>query len=122
MPSSDTAPYAPGQGHPQVAGSFAGFFRLVREKGVMTLEEAVYRATLLPARPFGLPGKGSLEVGADADIAVFDFDSIEDCSRYPDEGAPDAPAKGVRHVLIGGEPAIEDGQPVNLTLGRSIRA
>ncbi|MDR3086080.1 MAG: amidohydrolase family protein, partial [Christensenellaceae bacterium] len=96
MPSSDTAPYAPGQGHPQVAGSFAGFFRLVREKGVMTLEEAVYRATLLPARTFGLPGKGSLEVGADADIAVFDFDSIEDCSRYPDEGAPDAPAKGVR--------------------------
>lgn len=121
MPSSDTAPYNEGEGHPQIAGSFAGFFRFVREERPMPLGEAVYRATLLPAEVFNLRGKGRMEEGADADIVLFDEDAILDMAAYPGAGRPDAPAIGVSRVMVAGKTAILDGKEIDLELGRAIR-
>lgn len=121
MPSSDTAPYNVGEGHPQIAGSFAGFFRRVREDRFLGLEEAVYRASLLPAQVFGLGAKGRLAVGYDADITIFDEAAIADMAAYPDEGRPDAPATGVKCVLIQGKLALKDGKILNDGLGQALR-
>lgn len=106
MPSSDTAPYNPHEGHPQIAGTFAAFFRMVRQEGNLDLCEAVYRATLLPAQVMGFSRKGRMSVGADADIAVFDPATIRDNAAYVDEGEPDAPPDGIDYVILGGKVAV----------------
>nr|MDD6335337.1 amidohydrolase family protein [bacterium] len=121
MPSSDTAPYMPGQGHPQVAGSFAGFFARVREHGLMPLEEAVYRATYLPAVTFNLSGKGRLELGADADLTVFDPSTIRDRARFCDQGRPDEMPEGIQYVLVDGKLAIDHGLPTAACAGRALK-
>jgi N-acyl-D-amino-acid deacylase len=122
MPSSDTTAYLPGQGHPQIAGSMAGFFRLMRESRLLTLPETIYRATLLPATVFRLEDKGRMEVGADADLVVFDPKKIEDKSDFFMYGAPDAPAVGVKDVVIGGKIAVKDGEVTGFNAGRAVRA
>ena len=54
MPSTDTGAYAPGEGHPQIAGSFPRYFRkMVVERYQLNLMEAVCKATLLPADTLG---------------------------------------------------------------------
>lgn len=121
MPSSDTAPYEPGQGHPQIAGSFAGFFRLARETGAPELVEAVRRATLLPAQVMGFARKGRMAVGADADLVVFDPQIIRDNAAYVDKGAPDAPPDGIDYVLVSGRVAVRGHEVVDDGCGRALR-
>lgn len=115
MPSSDTAPYNPHEGHPQIAGSFAAFFRMVREMRNLELCEAVRRATLLPAQVMGFSNKGRMKVGADADLVVFNPQTIFDNAAYVDKGEPDAPPDGIDYVVVGGSIAVrgmvvEDGK------------
>ena len=121
MPSSDTAPYNPGEGHPQIAGTFAAFFRMVREQANLNLCEAVRRATLLPAQVMGFARKGRMRVGADADIAVFDPKTIYDNAAYVDKGRPDDPPEGIDFVLVGGTLAVRGKEVVNAAAGRSLK-
>lgn len=121
MPSSDTAPYNPGEGHPQIAGTFAAFFRMVREQANLNLCEAVRRATLLPAQVMGFARKGRMCVGADADIAVFDPKTIYDNAAYVDKGRPDDPPEGIDFVLVGGALAVRGKEVVNAAAGRSLK-
>ena len=121
MPSSDTAPYEPGQGHPQIAGSFAAFFRLAREAGAPELVDAVRRATLLPAQVMGFARKGRMTVGADADLVVFDPQAIRDNAAYVDRGAPDAPPDGIDAVLVSGRIAVQGREVVDDACGRALR-
>ena len=95
MPSSDTAPYNPGEGHPQIAGTFPAFFRMVRTQANLNLCDAVRRCTLLPAQVMGFDRKGRMAVGADADLVVFDPKAIRDNAMHVDCGAPDVPPDGV---------------------------
>ena len=121
MPSSDTAPYEPGQGHPQIAGSFVAFFRLAREAGAPELVDAVRRATLLPAQVMGFARKGRMAVGADADLVVFDPQAIRDNAAYVDRGAPDAPPDGIDAVLVSGRIAVQGRKVVDDACGRALR-
>ena len=121
MPSSDTAPYNPGEGHPQIAGTFAAFFRMVREQANLNLCEAVRRATLLPAQVMGFARKGRMRVGADADIAVFDPKTIYDNAAYVDKGRPDDPPEGIDFVLVGGTLAVRGKEVVNAAAGRALK-
>ena len=121
MPSSDTAPYNPGEGHPQIAGSFAAFFRMVRETGTPTLQEAVRMATLLPADTMSFPAKGRLTPGADADIVIFDPETIYDNAAYVDEGAPDAPPEGIDWVIVNGKVAVKGKEIVNDNCGGALK-
>lgn len=103
-------PSYPGSGAPEVAGTFPRLIgRYVREKNVLSLMEAVKKITILPARRFGLNRIGSVEVGKNADIVIFDFQNIIDRSNYINLGKPDAPPDGIDYVLVNGDIVVKDG-------------
>ncbi len=86
--------------HPRLWGSFTRVLgRYVREARLLTLEEAVAKMTALPARVFGLTGRGQLTEGAWADIVVFDADTVEDRATWE---APTLASAGVEQVLVNG--------------------
>ena len=107
-----------GNGHPRAAGAFPRFLgRLAPESG-LSLNEALFRITALPAMRLGLSQKGSLCPGADADLVLFDPEEILDCATFAE---PTLPPKGIRAVFLAGEPAVLDGKIVNGRLGKPIR-
>lgn len=107
-----------GQGHPRAAGTFPRFLKNYVRTGKISLDEAISKMTTLPALKFGLKNKGTLSVGADADIVIFDPDTVADTATYDD---PVKPPEGIHTVLIGGEIAAENGTVINPRLGRSLR-
>lgn len=121
MPSSDTAPYNVHEGHPQIAGTFAAFFRMVRENDAPSLVDAVRMATLLPATVMGFERKGRMSIGADADLVIFDPNTILDNAAYVDQGYPDAPPEGIDYVLISGELAVRGKDVVADQCGHALR-
>lgn len=119
MPSTDTGPYAPGEGHPQIAGSFPRYFRqMVGERYELTIMEAVRKATLLPAETLGFPAKGRLRAGMDADLVVFDMKTIMDKAEF---GLPNAKPEGIDYVLINGRLVLDKGRLVESTAGQAVR-
>ena len=104
--------------HPRNYGATAEFFRLVREKGFCTTEEAVRRVTGDTAKRFGLTDRGILAVGKAADITVFDPQAIAPRATWLD---PVRLATGVRHVVTGGEIAMEDGTQTEARPGRFLK-
>lgn len=121
MVSSDTGAYAPGEGHPQIAGSFPRYLReMVRENRGLAWEKAIWHITLHPAEVFGLEKKGRLRAGCDADLVIFDPDVITDTAEYPGLGRPDSTPLGVRCVIVDGKIAAIDGQTTGVMAGRAI--
>ena len=122
MVSTDSGTYLPGQGHPQAAASFPKFFRLlVRDTKTLSWPEAVRRATLLPAETMGLKKKGRLRPGMDADLVVFDPNTIAEQADFAGIGIPDAPPTGIHRVIIDGKTAALDNQILSETLGKIIK-
>ncbi len=112
-PAGDWAwPLPPGaRTHPRIAGTFACSFRRLVGEGALSLPEFVRRTSLLPASVLatavgGTARKGTLAVGADADVVVFEPDAFRDQATYE---VPTRPSTGVRHLVVGGEPVIRDG-------------
>jgi N-acyl-D-aspartate/D-glutamate deacylase len=100
----------------------------VREEGVLTLEEAIRRMTLEPARALGLPERGRLAPGFRADVVVFDPDEV---SYEPPRVVHDLPggferlwhdATGFDHVLVNGRSAVRDGELTGELAGEVIRS
>ncbi len=86
--------------------------RYVREKGSLSLQDAVAKMTYLPAKMLqdfspNMAMKGRLKPGADADITVFDPATIIDNSTYAD---PYQASSGIVHVLVGGQFALRDSE------------
>ena len=119
MPSTDTGVYLPGEGHPQIAGSFPRYFKkMVAERHELNIMEAVRKATFLPAETLGLHAKGRLRQEMDADVVIFDIKTIADKAVL---GQPNAAPEGIDHVLIGGELALSHGQLMATRTGKSVR-
>jgi N-acyl-D-aspartate/D-glutamate deacylase len=114
-------------------GSFTTDFLtwLVRDTETLTLEEAHYRLSYLPAQAAGLRDRGFLREGAPADIVVYD---LENLARVPDNAydiAYDFPggewrrvqgAEGYRFILVNGEVTFEDGKETGAVPGRLLRS
>ena len=107
-----------GKGHPRAAGAFPRFLAKLAPESGLSLNEALFRITALPAMRLGLAGKGTLRPGADADLVLFDPEEILDCATFAE---PTLPPKGIRAVFLAGEPAVLDGKIVNGRLGKPIR-
>jgi hypothetical protein len=112
--------------HPRTAGTFSRALRLLtRDDGQFTLAEALSKCSLWPARVLedrvpDLRRKGRLQAGCDADIVVFDPDTITDRASYDDSTRPSA---GIRHVLVNGTFVVRDGDVVtDARPGRPVRA
>ena len=106
------------QGHPRAAGAFPRFLHQYAASGRLPLSDAIAKVTSMAAQRLGLTHKGSLKPGSDADITIFDLDTIKDQATYTQ---PVLVPKGIDWVLIGGRPAVQNGVLVNATLGRSVR-
>jgi N-acyl-D-amino-acid deacylase len=93
--------------HPRLYGTFPHVLaRYVREKQLLTLEEAVRKMTSFPARRFKLGKRGLITPGYAADLVVFDPEKIIDKATYED---PKHFPEGISHVLINGAKAVEAG-------------
>lgn len=108
MIGSDGTPVAIGKRtHPRLSGTFPRILgRYVREKKVLGLEDAIKKMTSLPATRLGLANKGLIKEGYDADITVFDKDTIIDCATFEKDSAK---PKGISYVLVNGKVALENG-------------
>jgi cytosine/adenosine deaminase-related metal-dependent hydrolase len=118
--ASDDAWPVTGSTHPRTAGCFSRALRLWREEGYPLLD-AVRRCTLLQASVLdALANKGRLRPGADADVVVFDPESITDQATYTDSTRV---STGMRHVIVNGEFVVRDGALVpDARPGRPVRS
>ncbi|MDD6043210.1 MAG: amidohydrolase family protein, partial [Eubacteriaceae bacterium] len=107
-----------GNGHPRAAGTFPRVLgKYVREDKVLPLIDALRKMTLEPAKVLGLDKKGRIEIGADADITIFNPDTIIDGATFQDLHIQ---PEGIEYVIINGQIALEGKQTVNARLGKFI--
>ena len=107
-----------GQGHPRAAGSFPRFWAEFVRKGTISPYEAVEKITAAAAERLHLTNKGRLNVGADADITIFDPEKLQDKATFD---KPNLAPEGIEYVLIGGEIAARNCEIVNHNCGRAVR-
>jgi hypothetical protein len=124
--ASDGIPFVDGLSHPRSAGTFARILgRYVREEGKLTLMQALTKMTLMPARRLesfapAMKNKGRIQVGADADITIFDEDKIIDRATYT---KPAQYSDGIEYVMVNGTLVLDKGITVNgVYPGEGIRA
>jgi dihydroorotase/N-acyl-D-amino-acid deacylase len=102
--------------HPRSYGTFARVLGLyVREKKVLTLEEAVRKMTSLPAQRFSIWDRGVIRPGMKADLVLFDPETVADKAGFLN---PHQYAVGVRAVWVNGSAALEDGRMTGKLGGR----
>jgi N-acyl-D-amino-acid deacylase len=105
--------------HPRSYGTFARVLgRYVRERKVLTLEEAVRKMSSMPARRVGLHDRGLLLPGFKADLVVFDPATIADKATFE---RPHQYAVGVSHVLVNGVFVVEEGKTTGARPGKVLR-
>ena len=102
--------------HPRSYGTFARVLAVyVREKGIITLEDAVRKMSSLPAARIGLADRGVLRPGMKADISVFDPARVRDVATFD---KPHQYAEGFSYVIVNGQLVYESGTVTAARPGR----
>ena len=110
---------AAGRPHPRSYGTNPRFLaRYVRERKLVSLQEAVRKMTTLPASRLGLSRRGRIAPGFAADLVVFDPETVSDTATFE---SPHSYAVGIPHVAVNGVLVIEDGDFTGRTPGKVIR-
>ena len=123
MIASDAAPGVPTFGknvpHPRAYGTFARVLGVyVREKGVLTIEDAVRKMSAFPAQRLGLADRGILRPGLKADVVVFNPATVKDAATFE---KPHQYAEGVSAVIVNGQLTLSEGRMTGARLGRALR-
>ena len=105
------APYA----HPRSFGTFPKVLgHYVRNKGILSIEEAVFKMTWLPARIMGIPFRGQIKQGYFADLVILDPDRVASRATYLQ---PDRYPEGIPYVIVNGTPVVHEGHHTGATPG-----
>ncbi|RAI92178.1 N-acyl-D-amino-acid deacylase family protein [Algoriphagus yeomjeoni] len=105
--------------HPRAFGNFARVLgKYVREEKVISLEEAIYKLTTLPATNLKIKKRGTLKEGYFADLAIFDPTQIQDHATFEE---PMQYATGMVHVLVNGTPVLQNGEHTGAFPGQVVK-
>lgn len=119
--ASDGRLSEPGEGHPHPRwyGTFPRVLGVyVRERGVLTLEEAIRKMTSLPADRLGLTDRGRLVEGSHADIVLFNPRTVIDRATFE---TPHAYPTGIPYVFVNGVAVVDEGEFIDARPGRLLR-
>jgi N-acyl-D-aspartate/D-glutamate deacylase len=112
-------PLRRGHPHPRNFGTFPRVLGLyVRERNVLTLEDAIRKMTSLNAAKLGLTDRGVLRPGAQADVTVFDPAKVIDRSTYEE---PFQYAEGISYVIVNGKLVLDQEKPTGEKPGRALK-
>ncbi|EPR65514.1 amidohydrolase family protein [Cyclobacterium qasimii] len=122
---SDAASYAPegvflkSRSHPRAYGNFARLLgKYVRDEKVISLEEAVYKLTTLPATNLKIQKRGAIKEGFYADLAIFDPKKIQDHATYDN---PMQYSTGMVHVIVNGTQVLNNGEHTGALPGQVVK-
>ena len=119
LPTSLEGPLARGNPHPRCFGTYPRLLgRYVRDKKLLTLEEAIYKATGFPAARFKLSDRGAVKEGLLADLVVFDPEKIIDKADYRNSRVA---SEGIDCVVKNGQIVVCEGKTTGKVLGSSVR-
>jgi len=105
--------------HPRAYGTFPRVIaKYVRRDGVLTLEQAIHKMTLMPAQRAGIIDRGQIREGMCADVVVFDYERVLDNSTYEE---PSLYPEGVEFVIVNGEMVVEKGRHTGALPGSVLR-
>lgn len=110
MIASDAGVIALGQGvpHPRAYGTNARVLgKYVRDKKIISLEEAIRRMTSLPAQKFQLNDRGLIRTGYAADLVILDAAQVTDQATF---SSPHQYSKGIPYVIVNGVTTVEAGR------------
>lgn len=111
--------FGQGMPHPRSYGTNARVLaEFVRNRGVLTLEDAIRRMSSLPARTFGFRDRGIIATGMVADVVLFDPAKVQDKATF---AAPHHYSEGFDVVLVNGRIAVDDGKPTGTMSGVILR-
>lgn len=100
--------HLPGKTHPRLFGAFPRLLsRYVREQGILTLEQAVWKMTGFPAQRMGFKDRGTLAKGYAADLTLFDPATIRDVATFDD---PCRYPEGIPYVIVNGKVVVDGGR------------
>jgi N-acyl-D-amino-acid deacylase len=104
---------------PTAYGLFPHYLRtMVQEWRTLSLEEAVRKATSLPAGVIGIPDRGRLAEGMYADLVVFDLETLQENADFR---TPAQPPRGIEYVLVNGQVVCEKGVHTGARPGKVLR-
>ncbi|MEO9255368.1 MAG: D-aminoacylase [Tepidiformaceae bacterium] len=119
MIGSDGIPDLNGRPHPRLFGTMPRVLaKYVRDRHVLSLEEAVRRMTSLAADRFGLTARGLIKEGNFADLVLFDPETVQDMATYQQ---PKQEPAGIAMVMVNGQIACENGKHTEVGSGRMLR-
>lgn len=105
--------------HPRVYGTFPRVIgHYARDKGVLSMEEAIKKMTSMPAKRLGLKDRGIIEDGKKADLVIFDPETIIDKATFE---KPHQYPEGIEYVIINGKVVLEKGTFNDIKTGTILR-